>query len=531
LDFVEELWPFVALIAVVFAVYSNVYANAFLYDDINSIVNNQLLRSWHNIPTLFRTHLSSGSNSASTYYRPLTVSLYLLVFQIAGLQAYAFHLLNVLFHAGNACLIFCLGRKLKFHPFAAFLGALLWAVHPVHVEAVTYMSGTTEVLYAFFCLCAAIVLLPDFSRRRIGAASLLFILALLSKESAIAFPLLAGVLVYYKDEKRFDPRTYLRLWPLAGIAIIYIALRLGLAPDAPNHKLAPTDPWSAATSGLEPFAAFPMYVRLLLAPTHLYMNHAVRASGALWTAQLLAGFSLAGFAAWQVMKPQTLATLPLSWGILWFIGAFSPVSCVGTIVYEHWLYLPLAGILLGAGETTAGYVKNRRKIFTKSVFRHCLVAAAVPICVLGVLTWRQNEIWREPVVFYNNIIDANDPAPEAHINLGLYYYSHADYDAALKQFDLAEKDFALSTDTFTVNNRAFLQAYIALTLLSSMQEGADRQGEALRRLEKAIEIDPECYPALVKLAEIYRQQGDTLRAKACEDKTAALRRKFGTSSE
>src|SRR5271154_2856454 len=106
--------PYVVLVLAVFAVYGNVYENAFLYDDESLILKNIFLRSWHSIGAIFSTSITAGANIPGGFYRPLQILLYLIIYQFAGLSTPAFHLLNIGLHAANVCLVYLLGRKLRF---------------------------------------------------------------------------------------------------------------------------------------------------------------------------------------------------------------------------------------------------------------------------------------------------------------------------------------------------------------------------------------------------------------------------------
>ena len=168
------------LVLVVFLAYANVYQNPFLLDDKNLIVGNHLLRHWDN---MVETVLDMPG-----FFRPLQIFVYFLVYQAFGLSLAAFHGLNIVLHAVNALLVFWLGCKLGFKTAASFFAALVWAVHPLHTEAVAFMSGTAEPLFSMFCLAGILLLLPDFSMRKIGWAAGILLCALASKGSAAVFP-------------------------------------------------------------------------------------------------------------------------------------------------------------------------------------------------------------------------------------------------------------------------------------------------------------------------------------------------------
>src|SRR5262249_23174455 len=146
------------------------------------ILKNEFLRSWSHLGDIFTHTATAGAHRAGLFYRPLQNLLYFIVYQVNGADTFGFHLLNVMLHAANTCLVYALGRKTGFNPMAVFLAALVWAMHPLWTEAVTYMSATADTLAAVFCLAGLIALLPDFAPRRIYISVGFMLLGLLSKE-------------------------------------------------------------------------------------------------------------------------------------------------------------------------------------------------------------------------------------------------------------------------------------------------------------------------------------------------------------
>jgi hypothetical protein len=164
----REAAPYVLLILAVLAAYANIYSGTFLFEDQILIINNKFLRSWHYLPDIFTHTNYGGDNSADVqgvFYRPITIMMYLIIYQIFGLSAPVFHAFHVLVHLINACLVNRLGRKLGFTAGAAFAAALIWGVHPLHTQDVSFMSSTGEIMWSMFALAGLNVLLPDFTPR------------------------------------------------------------------------------------------------------------------------------------------------------------------------------------------------------------------------------------------------------------------------------------------------------------------------------------------------------------------------------
>lgn len=213
-----------ALVLAVCATYAGIYPNAFILDDQALIITNVYLQSWRHIPDIF-THLNyDGTGLHIGFYRPVPMLLHLVVFQMFGLSTAAFHTLNIALQAVNALLVQRLGKKLGFGVAASFAAALLWSLHPLHIEAVTYMAATPEILWATFTLLSLIVLLPDFTPRKMIIALILFFLALGCKEAAVVLPALAVVCLFVVSKNKLRLQTYLKTWPFWIIPAVYVSL-------------------------------------------------------------------------------------------------------------------------------------------------------------------------------------------------------------------------------------------------------------------------------------------------------------------
>ncbi|MGB9153110.1 MAG: hypothetical protein WCD70_08500 [Alphaproteobacteria bacterium] len=507
-----RILPYALLIAAVFAAYANIYGNLFLYDDEILIVHNPALTGWGAFLSSVMTPLSFDSS----YYRPLQTFLYTIVFQLAGLSLFSFHLLNVTLHALNAALVYRLGQKLNFKPVASFLAALLWAVHPLQTEAVTYMSATADTLYAFFCLLGAVVLLPDFTPRRIAAAALLMLLGLFSKESACVFPLLAACCLYLQSDKRFEAKTYIRLWPLVVVVLAYVGLRFALMP--PHVAGAANGVPTSFSGGVDyaPFAALPVYLKLILWPTHLHMEYDLPVYGNIRHAVVLGGMGMILLSVTQVLCFSRPRNLPLNWGLCWFAAAYLPCIFVEGLFYEHWMYLPLAGLFLGIAQTAALYIQKIGAAKRKSVYSTATTISLLAAAVMGILTYQQNEIWREPVAFYTHIFEQGELAVKPHVNLGVIYAERGDYEKAIAQYQIAIKN---SHDT-----QAMAQANLAAALLM-LPDRDQHAEEAVAHFQRALEIDPRLYPALEALAAFYDQQGNPAKAAFYRDQADKIRNK------
>ncbi|GAI42910.1 unnamed protein product, partial [marine sediment metagenome] len=163
----------ILIIIIAFTVYSNTLNNDFTYDDDRTIVKNSLIRNLKNVPLFFIRPFSAGKESAvlKIAYRPLVLTSFALNYKLGGLDVPGYHIVNILFHAANAVLVYMLiiilsgmeitGKKTQGKGgdicTAAFFASLLFAVHPVNTEAVNYIWQRSVLMVTFFCLSAMIL--------------------------------------------------------------------------------------------------------------------------------------------------------------------------------------------------------------------------------------------------------------------------------------------------------------------------------------------------------------------------------------
>jgi tetratricopeptide (TPR) repeat protein len=490
--------PYALLVLAAFAVYANVYHNEFLYDDDHHIVQNQFLRGWENIPAIFMSSATGGAHIPGGFYRPLQILAFFFVYQIAGLSTIAFHLLNVCLHAACGCILYRLGRKLNFNPWPCFAGTLLWVVHPVLTEAVTYMSGAADLLYSMFCMLGIMVLLPDFAPKKLWKAAVFFVLAVLSKEPGVIFPLLMMVCLFYISPDRWKPKTYLLTWPFWLAAGFYILLREQFLHF--NHfQLYWRDDLYAYSilCRIGTFVAMvPNYFALFVWPVDLHMDRGYPIVTE-FTPKVLLGSVMLACMALHIVYAKEKGRI-LSWAILWFFAAYALftgiLKPVNSLLQEHWMYLPSAGLILG----TTVYVA--RLIEGKQLLEQAAIAlVGVLTIVLGVATLQQNTVWKDGITFYKNIIGKGEYSSHVFNNLGTVYSNTGKYDLALEQYQLAMK--------YSGDHDAQPHHNYGLTLLR-MGLSKEHIDEAIFHFKRATELDQYHYASYVALTNLYAYIGD-----------------------
>lgn len=191
------------LAAVVFLSYFNALTAGFITDDFGLVVNNPNIKSWSHLEHIFSSGYWDAAGCARGLYRPLTIFSFLLEYKFLGLDPKAFHLDNMLLHLAASALCYFLLKELFKEAVAPLAVAILFAAHPVHSEAVAWISGRAELLSGVLSLASMLIFIKKENDGRLPLASLsVFFLALLSKESAVIVPFVIIACVYFFEHDK-----------------------------------------------------------------------------------------------------------------------------------------------------------------------------------------------------------------------------------------------------------------------------------------------------------------------------------------
>ncbi len=424
---------FALIPALVLLAYWNAFAGGFQFDDFNVIVENPAVASlaawWQSMPGI----------------RPLLKLSYTLNRASAGGDAnqglFGFHVVNLALHAGNALLLYAILRRLLMaHAHAAgiaMLAALLFAVHPVHSEAVTMISGRSMSLMALFYLASLLAYLDN--RLRLSLA--LFAAALATRETALTLPL-ALLLIERLRSSALPLESALRRggrhWLLAALA----AVALLMLPSF--RRLAEVS-----------LATRPLLDNLISQTAAiLYLLRQ-----ALWPFALDADPMLPSFTGWNVFWALTvplclglLAGAALLWrraglarwtgfGLLWFCLHLAPTNSLLPrldLANERHLYLANAGLCLIVALWLTHLARNRQRLLAGT--------AAVLLFGFAMATQVRNQVYRDEVAFWRDVAAKNPQHSRALNNLGYALAASGQAGAALAAYDQALR---LSPDDFT----------------------------------------------------------------------------------
>ena len=385
------------------ALYLPSVRNGFAYDDHMVIRADPRVHDLSNLPRLFAEPYWNDEELG--LYRPLASASYAIDWAVADGNPQWFHWVNTFWNAGACALLFLLLTRFVPTP-AALLGALVFAVHPVHVEAVANVVGRAEVMAALFSIAAMLLWLRADVGRRHGAGTgagivLLFLLAVLSKESAIMLPALIALLDVARGAIRPASvaawfRTHAAvLSALALTAVAFLVLRTLVLGELGPARVDPALDIARSTTDriLTALQGWPHVLRLMIFPRTLLSDYGPRIimPVAAPTLTVLAGMAIllglvaGGIAAWLRGAGRLAAVL------LFLPLALLPTSNllvpIGVIVAERTLYLPSIAVALAIAFLTA-WLPPRP---------HRRVAAAVVLLAAGlgaVRTLDRIPVWR-----------------------------------------------------------------------------------------------------------------------------------------
>src|SRR6202158_3423493 len=233
------------LVLVTFVVYSGSLSFVFVWDDWPQIVNNPIIRTWSNLPLAFGSDFWSRVGRQQVSYRPLCVAWSMLNYTLFGLRPWGWHLGAVLLHVGAVAAVFWLVRRLGLEYWTAALAALIFALHPVHIEPVTWISAASDTMVTLFAALAFAAFLngrdaePNFQRNsekrktaawRISSLALLAC-ALLTKEMAVMFSALVAIYAWLHPAQKNASwgqkvlGTVMEAAPYALVTLAYALLR------------------------------------------------------------------------------------------------------------------------------------------------------------------------------------------------------------------------------------------------------------------------------------------------------------------
>jgi len=390
-------WPLIAAAAIIVAVcYANSLPNQFILDDYHIVAVNPAIRTIAPLQQFVTPYW--GKQSDAGIYRPLTIFSFSLEYSLWHRWAGGYRLTNLVLHTINGFLIYLIAQSILQSLPAACATAAIYLAHPVHTEPVVGLAGRAELLAAIFFLVAWIF----FRREKNLLSAVAFLLALLSKENAIAFPAVMFLdSVVRESSFTKAARQWKRFVSLVSVALLYLGIRLWVLGGIGVPKAAQymDGTWTMGQRELTSGRAFLEYFQLLIAPVNVTgdydFNSIPLAAANDWVAWsgLLLIVLMIGVSLWM-MRSRPI----LSFAILFFFITMLPTSNwiapTAIVMSERSLYLPSLGICLIAG-LIWNKLSNRE---VRTLLAVGAMATAVLLCI------SHNFIWRNDLTYFGNLV-------------------------------------------------------------------------------------------------------------------------------
>ena len=501
------------LVAITLAVFGQTIRYDFVnFDDDLYVYNSPAIKAGLTVKGITFAFISQHAGN----WHPLTTVSHMLDCQLYGLNAGWHHATNVFLHIIAVLLVFQVLRKMTDAPWKSAVVAALFAVHPLHVESVAWVSERKDVLSAvffFLTLGAYVHYAQSRSIMRYLLVTVLFVAGLMAKSMLVTAPVVLILLDYWplnriRGQQADVGRPLLELViekiPLfvlsAGACVITFVLQKRATGAIPPLPLL----WRLENA----LASYVIYIWKTLWPTRLgvfypHPNNTLSIGQVIFAVALLVAVTAAA-AIFRSQRPYLLT------GWFWYVVMLFPV--IGVIQVgeqghaDRYTYLPSIGLFLAAVWFTADIAKVRRSQ------SRLVVATAITTVLLPVLAWTafvQTSYWRNSRTLWNHALAVTSDNDVAHNNLGYLCAERGELDEAISHFESAAKIRSGKTNPHYDAGSAFVQMNLADALARK-----DRSDEAMVHYEEAIRLQPY-------YADAYYNRGNVLFAKGRIDEAIA----------
>jgi tetratricopeptide (TPR) repeat protein len=482
------------LLAVLIVAYLPAFHAPFIWDDEVMVVGNPLIRSIENIPQILQSSAFGAVASSNDFFRPIQTISYILDYHLFGLNASGFHVMSWIYFVCVCGLLWYLltqlsasGLSLSQKQILAIV--FLFAVHPLNIEVVTYISGRGDVLFLLFSLIALCTTLLASQKKTWGIplAWITASLAILSKENAVALPFVMTIMWLILPKKQRNWRYWVASTPVLIGNILYIGYRL-LAMKNPDSSPLST---IAIASLSERILTIPYilwtYFRLIFVPYPLHMEYLTVVTDLvnpyLWLGMPLMIGVL--FLLWQwgkhrstlvrsgsntdqtTITPTRVYVFFMAW-IALGIGPVIQLVPLTSTVREHWFSFSLIAAL-----TLLVICLPPRLLKLSPKYQYTLFGIIMTISI-G-LTYTRNLDWADPMRLYSHDVFFEPRSFLLHNNIGVLHYRNGAFEKAKYAFQ--------KSVLVTPNGDGY---GTALNNLGVIAEQENHRDEALRYYERSI---------------------------------------------
>lgn len=500
--------------------YASTFRFEFVHDDYGQILQNPAVQSSGHLGSYFSSDVWTGISTvaAASFYRPLFLLWLRLNFLLFGLQPAGWHVTTVLLHVLATVLVYAVARAARLSLLGAAMAALVFGLHPIHIETAAWISATTDSLYAVFLLGSFLLFLRWFhgARKASLAGSLaLFAAGTLCKETAIVFPAIVFAYVWIDEGQGpsplwsdFGKRLRASLRASAGYALAaigYLGLRISVLKGLGAH---PTPlGWGTVVLTWPKILCF--YLWHLVYPVGFSEFYEIRyvtrpaEPGFYLPLLALLACGLALY-AWQRKADTRLVRMACVWFLLPLLPTLDlQAFTLGEFVHDRYLYLSVLGMALLAGLAVE---KLQGKTGAGRAQLRGTAACAVVGAALFVLTVRQTGIWKDNLALFSRCYQVSPHSRSSSSNLAFALATRGRVAEAMALYRRTLQDWPLEwTPNYDLGYLCYQQGDL---------------GEAEKYLLRAIQINPKNSDQHFYLGLTWNRMG--LREKAIESVQKAI---------
>ena len=474
------------ILLVTFLLFYNTLTNNFVnLDDSGYIKDNPDIKSLSvkNIAAIFSSFYNAN-------YHPFTTLSYAIEYNLFGLNAKPYHIINLLIHLLNVFMVFRLIKNVSGKTEVAFVASLFFAIHPMHVESVAWISERKDLLYSFFFICGLNTyyeyIHATANRNRLYIYTiLLFLCSLLSKSAAITFPLMLLIFDYY-FQRGWKKKVLFEKIPFFLLSLVFGAITIlsQKSAGAINADLMPD--YNLLQRFFVVCFTTSYYIVKLFLPFNLAVLH----------------FAPAELPYYYYLSPLFLLLLTflvykaramkreLIFGFLFYLAGVSLTSQIIPVGYavvsERYSYIPYIGLFFIIGCFYAAVQDKRSFVSLKPVINYLLAGVTL---FFMVITFQRNKVWQNSINLFTDLVKKYPNQPHAHFVLAKNLIDVPDLNAALESMNRSiGLDPKMSESYFYRGNIYY---------------GQENYAAALNDYLKAVELNPKYSEAYYNIGVTY----------------------------
>lgn len=536
------------LLAAGLLIYGKTFGYGFVFDDFEFIVTNPFIKNFNEMSGFWRIGFPKT--------RLITLYTFAANYFVNGLNPAGYHIFNFVMHVITAFCAWYLAHVLlhwqdltakslkRFFPdersWMAFFAALLFLVHPVQTQAVTYVTQRFVILTTLFYMLSVVFYIhgrrvPGVNVRKIilwVLSALAAVAAIMSKEEAITLPIMILFIELYlfgkpektgvkgqgasteqgKAKKRISlPQISVQSYIITGLGVLFLVFFLWLFRGTiytyvswqANSESHDGDVLTVGTYLLTQIRVLMTFVRLMVLPVKQTLEYDYPMSHGFFELPVITGaigFILLIAAFIRLRKKHSLISFGIAWVLITFSANLFPRV---NVIFEHKLYLISFGFCLIVVEAADHFIRNAR-------WRQ-VVLMAVVVC-LSVVSFARNDVWRTELSLWTDVVAKSPNKARPNANMGKALLERREYEKALRYLD---RSIELNPrDNRAITNRG--SVYFAL----------HDYEKALVNYQMAMEIDPGYFGTFINRGLLYMETGKLQEAMQDFNQAVALDPKF-----